>query len=342
MGTIKKRGERYQASVRITGHKPLYETFSTRKDARRWINDREDEIEARVVTSPDLLITELIERYEREIAPKRKMADSHLNHDIPSIKRSFNGMRMKDLDGRGLNDWVLKQRTTASTRNWHIARLYGVLRQAEAHWDIKVPWEAMSKARNRLFELGYLAMPKERDRRVSDAELTAIKSKLSPTLRIPAADIFDFCVASAMRIAEVCRITWEDLDEKARTVVIRDRKHPRKKFGNHQVVPLLNGSFEVIERQTTSKGRIFPWHPQAVSKLFHEAAVAAKVNDVVLHDLRHEGISRLFELGFGIEEVALVSGHTNWRTLRRYTHLKPASLVEKEKRLRGALMQVAG
>lgn len=54
----------------------------------------------------------------------------------------------------------------------------------------------------------------------------------------------------------------------------------------------------------------------------------------VLHDLRHEGISRLFELGFQIPEVALVSGHTEWRTLKRYTHVKPQSLVAKGARLR--------
>lgn len=58
------------------------------------------------------------------------------------------------------------------------------------------------------------------------------------------------------------------------------------------------------------------------------------MSDIVLHDLRHEGISRLFELGFQIHEVALVSGHTNWRTLMRYTHLQPASLVQREHELR--------
>ena len=29
---------------------------------------------------------------------------------------------------------------------------------------------------------------------------------------------------------------------------------------------------------------------------------------------------------FGIEQVALVTGHKDWKMLRRYTHLKPESL----------------
>ena len=40
-------------------------------------------------------------------------------------------------------------------------------------------------------------------------------------------------------------------------------------------------------------------------------------------------ISRLFELGFAIQEVALISGHKDWKMLRRYTHLRPQSLIER-------------
>ena len=44
------------------------------------------------------------------------------------------------------------------------------------------------------------------------------------------------------------------------------------------------------------------------------------------NDLRHEGASRLFEAGFWIGQVPLVTGHEDWKMLRRYTHLKPESL----------------
>ena len=44
------------------------------------------------------------------------------------------------------------------------------------------------------------------------------------------------------------------------------------------------------------------------------------------HDLRHEGTSRLFEAAFRIEQVALVTGHKDWKMLRRYTRLNPEAL----------------
>lgn len=53
------------------------------------------------------------------------------------------------------------------------------------------------------------------------------------------------------------------------------------------------------------------------------------IHDIHFHDLRHEGISRLFAAGLNIPEVSLISGHTSWATLKRYTHLKPSDVLEK-------------
>lgn len=53
------------------------------------------------------------------------------------------------------------------------------------------------------------------------------------------------------------------------------------------------------------------------------------IEDLRLHDLRHEGISRLFEAGLQIQEVALISGHVSWAALKRYTHIKPLDVLEK-------------
>ena len=47
------------------------------------------------------------------------------------------------------------------------------------------------------------------------------------------------------------------------------------------------------------------------------------------HDLRHEAVSRFFEAGLSIPEVALMSGHRDTRMLMRYTHLRPEALAEK-------------
>lgn len=47
-----------------------------------------------------------------------------------------------------------------------------------------------------------------------------------------------------------------------------------------------------------------------------------EINDLHFHDLRHEAVSRLFELGtLDMMEVAAISGHKSLSMLKRYTHL---------------------
>jgi integrase len=63
----------------------------------------------------------------------------------------------------------------------------------------------------------------------------------------------------------------------------------------------------------------------AWTRLKHRSGII----DFKFHDLRHEAISRFFELGLSIPEVALISGHKDPRMLFRYTHLKAVELSEK-------------
>jgi len=136
-----------------------------------------------------------------------------------------------------------------------------------------------------------------------------------------------------MRQAEICRIQWSDVDMKKRTVTIRDRKDPRRKDGNHQIVALLNSTgydaWQIVLEQrivTRGIGRVFPYHSKSVGAAFHRSCKALDLDDLCFHDLRHEGTSRLFEAGFSIQQVAMVTGHKDWRMLRRYTNLKPEDL----------------
>ena len=53
------------------------------------------------------------------------------------------------------------------------------------------------------------------------------------------------------------------------------------------------------------------------------------LSDLRFHDLCHEAISRFFELGLNIPELAVFSGHKDPRMLFRYTHLRAEELVCK-------------
>jgi integrase len=137
-----------------------------------------------------------------------------------------------------------------------------------------------------------------------------------------------------MRQDEISRIEWADFDSQKKMLLIRDRKDPRRKAGNNQRIPLLDvtgyDACSIIEEQRgcvgESRRRIFPYNGRSVGTAFRRQCRELQIEDLHFHDLRHEGTSRLFEAGFSIEQVSLVTGHKDWKMLRRYTHLKPETL----------------
>ena len=50
--------------------------------------------------------------------------------------------------------------------------------------------------------------------------------------------------------------------------------------------------------------------------------------DLYLREFDRVGITRLFEAGLTIPQVAMISGHKDWKNLKRYTHMKPQDLHE--------------
>ncbi len=210
-----------------------------------------------------------------------------------------------------------------------------VLTNGAAIHDVEVDPEQLRLARYALRRLGLIAKANERDRRPTADELKRILHFLdtAPRVEIPMGRIVRFAIATAMRSEEIHKIRWDDLDRDRKTVLIRDRKDPRKKDGNDQFVPLVAftgfDAWALLEEQrewTRLKERCFPYNHKSAETAFARCTKALEIEDLHFHDLRHDGTSRLFEAGLAIEQVALVTGHKDWKQLKRYTNLRPETL----------------
>lgn len=134
-----------------------------------------------------------------------------------------------------------------------------------------------------------------------------------------------YAIFSTRRQEEITRQVFEDLDEKHSEIWVRDMKHPGEKIGNDVRCHLVPEALSIIVNRRTSTnqtGRIFPHNGESVSAAFTRACTLLGIEDLHFHDLRHDGISRLFEMGWNIPTVASVSGHRSWQSLRRYTHIR--------------------
>lgn len=75
--------------------------------------------------------------------------------------------------------------------------------------------------------------------------------------------------------------------------------------------------------------RVFPITGSAVRAAFDRLRLQTPTQDLRFHDLRHEAISRLFEKGLNMIEVASISGHGELKMLKRYTHLRASELARR-------------
>jgi integrase len=74
-----------------------------------------------------------------------------------------------------------------------------------------------------------------------------------------------------------------------------------------------------VWRDSNSLGHSFKW-------LCHRAGIEG----LHVHDLRHEGISRVVEKNrLNLIETMSMTGHSDPRTLKRYSNLRPSSIAEK-------------
>lgn len=336
MATFQKRGDRWRAIVRKKGHPAVSKTFSAKAMAQRWARETEREIEASAFQDPRALerviFAELLHRYRdqfREIGRTKDYTLQLLERGLGDV--SLAGLTKARIAAYGRQR--ADQGAGPATLSQDLIYLGGILETARHHWDIPVDLDALAGARAILRAEGLVAKSQERDRRPTEDELQLLyaywkRPNVTRAMQTPMEDIVRFAIATCMRQAEITRLLWKDIDEKNRTILIRDRKHPQKKKGNHQEVPLLGEAWTIVQRQPRIKDepRIFPYKQQSIGANFTRAVLRLRIDDLHFHDLRHHGISLLFEAGYQVHEVALVSGHKDWRQLKRYTNLRAKDL----------------
>ncbi len=320
------------------------DTFKRHADATSWALEAERSIDkglpiGSVGKKKIANFGQLIDLHIEDMKEVRKTIRRSKRAVLESLKRQLGRVSLKDLERTKLIEFGrarAQEGAGPATLAIDFSFIGTVMTHAAAVHGIEVATEQVKLARIALSRLGLIGKGNERDRRPSQTELDRLIDYFEGKTNhfVPVSRIMRFAVATAMRLEEICSITWDDLNIDSRIVTVKNRKDPRFKVGNHQKVPMLAltgyDAWAILMEQavvTHRKGRIFPHNHKSAGTAFYKACIELGIKDLHFHDLRHEATSRLFEAGLTIEKVALVTGHKDWKMLRRYTNLQPESLV---------------
>ncbi len=319
MASIVQRGpESFRVLIRHKGQKTVCRTFKTRAEAEAFASSSG--------STEAITVLKAVEAYrklrEESRRPVRPGGNEH--YMLEHLVRDLGTEEVSRITPDRLRRWASERAADGAggyTLNMELSKLGTVLRYASVALHTTLP-DVARDARPLLDHLHLIGQSESRERRLERGEEERILA-LAPKWM---ADVIRFALATAMRRGEIVRLRYDDIDHERKLVLVRDRKHPRKKIGNHEWVPLLGNSYLIATSQDKISDRIFPYSEEKVSDTFKLIVDTAGIKDLRFHDLRHEATSRLFEQGYRIEQVALVTGHKDWRNLRRYTQIRPESL----------------
>ena len=335
MATIRKRGNRWQVQVRRKNLEPHVKSFMHRKDAEAWARQTELEFDRNALSQDRrrlerVTLGELVTRYRDVITPHKRSAkgetivlNAFLRHPICTKKLS----ELKPSDFCDYRDERLLEVKPRSLKRM-LSPIQNLFEVARKDWGLPI-------GQNPISNLKIVCESDRRERRLRPGELARLEHAAQKTLNPIILPMIHFALETALRRSEMLQARWSHADIEKRLLSV-----PRAKNGHPRVIPLTRRAIEVLELRKTHQINTQKKEIQLTDPVFPTTAIAlrlawdrltrrAGIEDLNFHDLRHEAVSRFFEMGLTMPEAASISGHRDPRMLFRYAHASIEALHSK-------------
>lgn len=334
MASLRFRNGKWQVQVRRYGHAPQAKSFQSKSDAQRWARQTEAELDRTLIPNDvrslnTITVAQLLTRYrdnvtseKRGIVPERKRIEVFL-------RQRWSALPLVRIDAATFSryrDTRLKQ-VQPGTVIRELGLLSSIFETARREWGymaLQNPLAGLRKPRT----------PEGRERRLKPGELQALTKACSTVAGSWLLHGFQLAIETGLRRGELLGIRWQHV--RLDTAVLHV---PFTKTDKARTIPLTDRAKAILtERKTecsTDAEYAFPVSANAFRLAWERCKRRAErsgwigIQELRFHDLRHEAISRFFEMGLNPAEVASISGHRDLRMLLRYTHLTPEYLGAK-------------
>lgn len=325
MASIRKRGTSWQVQIRKKGHRTVTETFNVKANADAWARKIESEIERGLVgpnfrATSTVTLSELITRYVETVTPKKKSYVQEGNRLRKLSHAPFTRIAAANVTAHDIacfRDQRLSEVGSQAVRH-DLNALSQVFSTAMGEWSVALngnPVDSVKKP----------PPSSARQRRLAEQERERLMTYLNRCGNSDLRDLVFVALYTAMRKGEILRIEAPHYVSGSRLLHV-----PVTKNGCPRTIPLCSVSKAILDNRLKHHAqRLFPfdeaWCRYHWNKLLEDVGIA----DLHFHDLRHEAVSRFFERGMSVPEVALISGHKDFRMLARYTHLRAEDVAAK-------------
>lgn len=336
MAYISQRGIFWRAEIRRRGNKPVYRTFDTQKQAQQWARKIESEIDAGAYIDKSeaerTTLREALERYRKEVVPTKRYPYQENQRIDRWLQQDLTYKTLIALRGADFAEYRDGRRAAGRAENTIRLELQLVSHLFEI---ARKEWR-MEGLLNPLKNIRKPGGSKARERRLHPGEYEQILTHLQSSPNFFAAPAFQLAIETSLRQGALFKLRWNWIDIETRLIHIPPNDRGPGNKGVPPILPLSTRAIEIFRqlilgraKMHSQDGLVLDTSVNAVICVWKRALKKLNIKDLRWHDLRHESVSRLFERGLHPMEVATISGHKSMQMLRRYTHLKPESLLEK-------------
>eukprot|EP00456_Euglypha_rotunda_P007540 TRINITY_DN11353_c0_g1_i14.p1 TRINITY_DN11353_c0_g1~~TRINITY_DN11353_c0_g1_i14.p1 ORF type:complete len:431 (-),score=75.48 TRINITY_DN11353_c0_g1_i14:304-1596(-) len=259
------------------------------------------------------------------------LLDMPLASIMPSHIRDYRdqrmGMKPTLKHRRGVAPPSTTRHLNSKTVNKEISAISIVFRYARVEWGMGTLTNPTTDVRlqEEDADIGKRIQPEAIDRLLQEAR--RYEEHDDCTTQITA--YIECAVLTTARLSALSKAKWSDFSPTGKTLEVPIRN---SKNGKRYSVILTARAREILAALPRTNEFIFGGNPSSVATAWNRVKRRANI-DVRLHDLRHEGISRLFEnahtLGLSDFDISLATSHRSPAAMKRYVHLKSASVVDK-------------
>ena len=314
------------------------ETFERKADAEKWMRNREAALDQpdgiEIAQSPNPKFKLVIDQFKADNKRKYGKTQNHL-YDAIRDESDLAEMFCADIRAKHIVEYgraLFEAGRSKSTVAGYISALGSIMKLAKPAWGFRIDATQYAEAVIALTRLEIIGRSNSRDRRPTLDELDRLMTYfVERSVRMhnhgvaPMHRIVAFAIFSTRRLDEILRQKRSDLDLDNKVMMVRQMKDPRNKTTNDVRCEMTDEAVAIAKAMkvdASNPDRLFPFNTGQVQQAFAKACADLGLADLTFHDLRHEGISRLFEMGRTIPQTASVSGHKNWKSLSRYTHIR--------------------
>ena len=242
------------------------------------------------------------------------------------LKEKFGSKRLDQIKRHEISAWHVSLREDGLSPAY-ADRFLAILRHA---LNMAVEWEMLEK--NPATGVKLFNIDSNRTYRLNSDEVSRLVATLNSYKNRPVCLIALFALSTGMRIGEILKTRWSDINKEDRALLVPASNAKTKKSRS---IPLNDSAISVLDQLDTEgkfdhvfinrrSGKPYT----TISRQWVKVREAAGLPRLRIHDLRHQFASLLVNEGVSLYIVKSLLGHSQISTTEKYSHLANDSLLK--------------